>query len=197
MNLNEIEIKKCRICGNKLTPILSLGEQFVSDFNETGEGKVKIPLELVLCNAEENGCGLLQLKHNTPGELMYSDYWYQSGVNQTMKNALKDITLKAEKIVDLKENDLVLDIGCNDGTLLKSYDSKNIILSGFEPSNVFELSKNISPYIINDYFNFEAFKEKIGEKKAKIITSIAMFYDLPNPNKFVSDVKKILDEKGI
>jgi SAM-dependent methyltransferase len=197
MNLNEIKVTECRVCGKKeLTSILSLGNQFISDFTETGKGKTKIPLELILCNAEENGCGLLQLKHNIPGELMYKEYWYQSGINQSMKNALADITEKAEKIIKLNENDLVLDIGCNDGTLLRSYKSK-VFLAGFEPSNVFPLALKESNKIINDYFNFEAFEKEFKNKKAKIITSIAMFYDLPNPNKFVSDIKKILDEKGI
>ncbi|MBN2126847.1 MAG: class I SAM-dependent methyltransferase [Candidatus Diapherotrites archaeon] len=198
MNLKQIEIKECRVCKKKeLTHILSLGNQFISDFTETGEGKTKIPLDLVLCNAEENGCGLLQLKHNIPGELMYKEYWYQSGINQTMKTALADITEKAEKIIKLNENDLVLDIGCNDGTLLRSYKSKTIFLTGFEPSNIFKYAKEGNAKIINDYFNFEAYEKEFGNKKAKIITSIAMFYDLPDPNKFVSDIKKILDEKGL
>ncbi|PIN98134.1 MAG: hypothetical protein COT90_05645 [Candidatus Diapherotrites archaeon CG10_big_fil_rev_8_21_14_0_10_31_34] len=194
------EINKCRVCGQKnLIEILSLGNQFVSNFvNSPEENQTKIPLELVLCDANSCGCGLLQLKHTTPSQFMYRNYWYRSGMNKTMTLALKDITKKAEQIISLKENDLVLDIGCNDGTLLRSYETKGLKLIGFDPAkNLLEYSTKGTTKIINNFFNAEEFKKWFGEKKAKIITSIAMFYDLDDPNEFVSDVKKVLDEKGL
>ena len=193
------EINKCRVCGNeKLSEILSLGKQYVSDFIDTENNQPEIPLELVLCDANSCGCGLLQLKHTTPSQFMYRNYWYRSGMNKTMTLALKDITKKAEQIISLKENDLVLDIGCNDGTLLRSYETKGLKLIGFDPAkNLLEYSTKGTTKIINNFFNAEEFKKWFGEKKAKIITSIAMFYDLDDPNEFVSDVKKVLDEKGL
>ena len=89
----------CRLCGsNELTPILDLGKQklasvFVGKENEEKIPTRAVPLELVRCNPEkdENACGLVQLKHTFPGELMYSDYWYESGINHTMKKALEEI----------------------------------------------------------------------------------------------------------
>ncbi len=113
----------CRVCEGALDPILSLGEHYVSDFIEPGASDgIKAPLELVLCRR----CRLLQLKHTVPGDAMYRNYWYRSGTNQTMRTALADIANKAEKLAHLKADDAVLDIGCNDGTLLASYKAGGI-----------------------------------------------------------------------
>ncbi len=194
-----IKIQKCRVCGKeKLIEILSLGEQYVSDFVDSETNKPKIPLELILCDVNSGGCGLLQLRHTTPSSLMYHNYWYRSGMNQTMTLALADITKKAEEIISLKENDLVLDIGCNDGTLLRSYQTKKLKLTGFDPAkNLLKYSREGTTKIINNFFNAEEFEKEFGEKKAKIITSIAMFYDLDKPNDFVADIKKVLDKEGL
>lgn len=115
-----------------------------------------------------------------------------------MCDALSDIVDKAEKLVNLKLRDLVIDIGSNDSTLLKSYKNKDLLLVGFEPAeNLIEEAKIGITKVINDFFNFEAFQKELGNKKAKIITAIAMFYDLDKPNEFVSDVVKCLDKDGV
>ncbi len=194
------EIEKCRVCGKEnLGEILSLGNQYISNFVDSPEQQeIKVPLELVLCDETSGGCGLLQLKHSAPTNLMYHNYWYRSGINKSMPIALKDITEKAEKIIPLKENDLVLDIGCNDGTLLRSYKTKGLKLIGFDPAkNLLKYSREGTTKIINDFFNAEGFKKEFGKEKAKVITSIAMFYDLDEPNEFVADIKKVLDENGL
>lgn len=186
----------CRTCGAKnLTPIMSLGDQYVTNFvsspEEQGE---KIPLELDLCNE----CKLLQLRHTTPPDLMYRQYWYKSGISTTMVAALSDITEKAEKLIPLKAGDMVVDTGPNDGTLLRSYRQKNLKLVGFEPAkNVAPLAAVGTTTIVNDYWNYKAFEREFGSEKAKIITSIAMFYDLEDPNGFVSDIAKALDKEGL
>lgn len=199
MNKYVKRIKACRSCGHKeLLPILSLGEQYVSDFvTSTEKNGVLAPLDLVLCDPK-HGCGLLQLAHTTDANIMYRQYWYQSGINRSMRDALADITKKAEVFVELKNNDIVLDIGCNDGTLLRSYRKNGLRLVGFEPaSNLIPLAGKGTTKIINDFFNASAFEKEFGKKKAKIITSIAMFYDLDDPNTFVRDIAQILDENGV
>ena len=195
-------INSCRVCGSKnLELIISLGEQYVSNFVDSpsqSELSQKIPLDLLLCDARNGGCGLLQLRHTTPPELMYMQYWYKSGINQTMREALADITGKAEKIIKLSPGDVVVDIGANDGTLLRSYRTNEITTVGFEPArNLVPEAQVGTSKIVNDFFNYDSFAREFGSSKAKIITAIAMFYDLDNPNKFVADIVKCLDKDGV
>lgn len=189
-------ISSCRSCGfNKLTPIFSLGELYISNFIEAPTPKeAKAPLDLVLCRK----CGLLQLKHTIPAPLMYENYWYFSGVNKTMREELADIAVSAAKLVSLGPGDFVLDIGSNDSTLLLSYKNRKPKLIGFEPArNLISKARLGNIEIINDFFNYQAWQKRFSNKKAKIITAIAMFYDLDNPNKFVDDIVKCLNKDGV
>jgi len=175
----------CRVCNNKhLDPILSLGSLQIVNFVDSIDVKEDAaPLDLVLCNKKKGGCGLVQLKHTIPPDRLYRKFWYKSGVNQTMKDALQDVVDKALNFVSLKPGDIVLDIGTNDGTLLRFY-KDNLKRVGFEPAiNLVEEASIGATKIINDYFNFESFESEFPDEKTKIITSIAMFYDLEDPNK--------------
>ena len=199
--LNVRVITQCRVCGSReLAPIISLGSIYVSDFvtDRTLSAEETYPLELVLCEPVKGGWGLLQLRHTVDPSKMYNFYYYHSGTNALMRQALADITRQAEKRVSLKRGDRVLDIGCNDGTLLRSYRTKGLTLAGFEPAkNLIPEARVGTTKVINDYFNYDAFEQNFQGQKAKVITSIAMFYDLDDPNAFVSDIVKCLDEEGL
>ncbi|MCK5044578.1 methyltransferase domain-containing protein [Candidatus Parcubacteria bacterium] len=194
--MNYTTRKTCRVCGSKkLSFILTLGNLFVSTFvKDKKEKAIRAPLELVFC---EN-CKLLQLKHTAPQELMYSrHYWYRSGPNPVISNDLKEITMVARKMVKLKKRDIVFDIGANDGTMLKYY-PKNLIRVGCEPAdNLIAELKKVAPYVIHDFWSYQAWQKQFKDKKAKIITAIGMFYDMEDPNQFIKDSAKALDEKGI
>jgi len=111
-------IINCRVCASRrLMFVLSLGDQYVSDFITSSGEHPKAPLELVKCS----NCGLVQLRHTIPRDSLYRHYWYRSGISGTMREALADITLKACRIVKPLPGSIVMDIGCNDGTLLRSY----------------------------------------------------------------------------
>lgn len=192
--------EKCRSCGSKnLVDIISLGNQFITDFYDSADHKTdSMPLELILCDPKKDGCGLLQLKHTTSRERMYRQYWYRSGINQTMRDALADVTANIESLISLEPGDVVIDIGSNDSTLLKSYKTSGLKLVGFEPAkNLMEYAKIENGTIINDYFNYAEYQKIFGDKKARAITSIAMFYDLEDPNIFVDDIKNSLADDGI
>ena len=194
-----LTITECRSCGStNLTNILSLGLQYPSNFielNSISDKREQIPLELIFC--EKKDCGLLQLKHTASRESLYKKYWFRSGLNEKMVEALKDITKSVEKLISLSEIDIVLDIGCNDGTLLRSYQSK-VRLVGFEPaSNLVDEAKVGTDLIINNFFSFYEFVQHFPNERIKVITSIAMFYDLEDPNSFVSDIVNCLDQDGI
>lgn len=193
--MSYVEIHECRSCGSKdLHAALSLGEQHIKDFlDDSLKEFPKAPLDLVLCR----NCHLLQLKHTFSQDTLYSRYWYRSGTSPTMVRALRDIVLAATKHVRLSTDDIVLDIGSNDGTLLSQYEIHGITKVGFEPSNLWRDGIREGTTIIHNYFNAAQFNEMFGERKAKIITSIAMFYDLENPNSFVSDIKNCFHEEGL
>jgi hypothetical protein len=200
------EIKNCRICGNPdLISILNLGVQALSGRfpSEDEPEPPKAPLELVKCNntKNSNACGLLQLKHSVSPEEMYlHKYGYRSGINQTMSMHLKGIVQHVQEIVDLHTDDVVLDIGSNDATLLKYYNYKTQRLRkiGIDPTGEQFLeyyTKDIE--LISDYFNSSNYSSVCPDKQAKVVTSIAMFYDLEAPMNFVEDIKKILHPEGI
>jgi hypothetical protein len=196
------KIKFCRLCKSvNLKKIYNFGNFFVSNFvtkKEINKG-IKAPLNLVHCKK----CDLLQLSHSAPQEIMYKKfYWYRSSVTKLMRNALKNVFKSSIKFAKLKKNDFVLDIGANDGTLLKYFKEKKINTIGCEPAKNLhkELEKNCD-FVLRDFWSFEAFnklmKEKKILKKPKLITAIGMFYDLENPGKFISDAAKCLDDNGI
>jgi SAM-dependent methyltransferase len=195
----------CRVCGSKnLTSILNLGDQYLANYTSKSDDvipfKEKIPLELIRCDKtiDPTSCGLVQLRHTTPPNLMYDRYFYRSGINQTMPKNLNEIVTQAISKIQLDSNDFVMDIGCNDGTLLQNYKKLQVRSIGFDPAkNMAQFSKESGATIITEFFSAEEFIKNFGNEKAKIITSIAMFYDLENPNKFVEDISKILHPDGI
>jgi len=194
-------VKKCLLCTNgKLKKIFSLGNLFVSNFvrkNQIYKG-IKAPLTLMYCSE----CSLLQLSHIAPQELMYKRfYWYRSSVTKTMRDGLKDIFNESLKHVSLEKNDVVLDIGANDGTLLKYYKQKKLKTIGCEPAkNLTRQLKKNCHFVLDNFWSNNKLKKIIIKnqlKKPKIITAIGMFYDLENPNKFIKDASLALNDDGI
>ncbi len=199
-------ITQCRICGNKnLVSLLNLGDQALTGiFPKSVEDKITSgPLELVKChpiNPYDKVCNLVQLNHSYESEEMYGlNYGYRSGLNQSMVRHLRDIVAYATSKVIVNEGDLIIDIGSNDSTLLQGYPTdKKLHFYGIDPTGK-KFSKYYPDYInlVPDFFSAEAVK-KIGlGKKAKIITSIAMFYDLENPTLFVKEIMDSLSDDGI
>jgi SAM-dependent methyltransferase len=194
----------CRVCGSpELAPILDLGEQCIAGaFPEPGaEHPVRraIPLELVRCDMTRNqdGCGLVQLRHTVPGPILYQSYWYRSGVNETMTRNLHGIARSTQELAGLEAGDLVIDIGCNDGTLFDGYTTRNVRFLGFDPSDVTRYAIEKRYGVVRDFFSAQALKRRYPDQRAKAITSIAMFYDLEDPAAFVRDVADSLAEDGV
>lgn len=177
--------------------LFSLGDLYVSDFIKENEiaRAGKHDLSLII----DERYGAARLEKCTPIHSMFGKYWYRSGVNTTMKKELFDIVESINKVQKLEKNDLWLDIACNDGTLLGFVDQK-LIRMGVDPAEESFLveSRLVSDEIIQDYFTLDSFnRSKYKSKKAKVITCIAMFYDLDNPIDFLNDVKKVLDDDGL
>ena len=191
------EISKCRISGSdNLQTVLSLGEQVLTGVfpKSPGEHITKGPVDLVWCPDS----GLLQLKQSYSAEEMYGDnYGYRSGLNKSMVNHLTQKIHQIESFVSLTENDIVVDIGSNDATSLKAYKSKCRKV-GIDPTGKKFLAyytNDIS--LVPDFFTAANFNSVFPGEKAKVITSIAMFYDLEDPGQFVRDIQAVLADDGI
>ena len=199
-------ISKCRICGNSnLLDIFDLGNQSLSGtFPKTKNEKVNAgPVKLVKCFKKNqlsvDVCGLVQLKQTFDLNTMYGmNYGYRSGLNKSMVNHLESKVSKILKLKILKPGDVVVDIGSNDATTLRFYPKKKYELIGIDPTGI-KFSSYYPKYIklIPEFFTFNSLKKIIGKKKAKIITSFAMFYDLEKPLEFVKEISQSLDDNGI
>ena len=196
------KIEKCRICGNtNLECVLDLGEQMLTGiFPRDRKEKVTTgPLRLVKCVVDSNGCGLLQMEHSYDlGEMYGENYGYRSGLNASMVAHLNSKVDRILKLVDLKHGDLVIDIGSNDSTTLQAYPCSEPILVGVDPTGIKFHSyypKHIQ--LIPDFFSAALIKEKFPQKKAKVITSFSMFYDLEDPMGFMQQVYDVLAEDGV
>lgn len=189
-------IKKCRSCKSKdLKKSINLGTQKLTGiFPKTKNQKIPSgSLEMVFCN----NCKLLQLKNSFNPDVMYGDnYGYMSSLNLSMIKHLKKKSSKLKKLANLKNKDLVIDIGSNDGTFLSFFSKKNTLV-GVDPT-IKKLSKYYRKDIIKvaNFFSKENLNNVI-KKKAKLISSISMFYDLEDPVNFAEDVKNMLSEDGV
>jgi len=200
--MTSTKISKCRFCKNEsLIPCIDLREQYLSSIfpkDLTYRKEIhKQPLDLVLCEKNENSCGALQLGHSFDMSKMYENYPFTSSTNSSMPKILKDVSDSALAYVNLKTDDLVLDIGGNDGTLLSFLKDKKCDLL------CIDAAKNIKPVfssnkfrIITDFFNERVYKSATN-KKAKLIFSIAMFYHLSDPVQFSKDIAACMADDGI
>lgn len=192
--------QSCRVCGSReLTPVIDLGEQFLQgSFVKPGKPMPplrKIPTRLVRCDVTRNerGCGLLQMEHSVPPGVLYANYWYRSGTNETMRNHLRGIAEEAMGLVgDIRT---VLDIGCNDGTLLQAYPD-HIMRMGVDPSDI---ARTIRPPIkvVHTVFPSPQAFAAFDGRKFDVVTSIAMFYDLEDPVEFAREINAILAPDGV
>lgn len=191
------EISKCRVSKSKdLVPILKLGTQALTGvFPENSNIKItEGPLELVWCPES----GLVQLKHSYDANEMYGDnYGYRSGLNQSMVDHLRNKVCYLERLARPKKGDTILDIGSNDCTMLKTYSVEGLRRIGIDPTG-----KKFAEYYPNDislvpeFFSSDVYYSAT-DKQAKIITSIAMFYDLDDPVAFACEIKNVLADGGI
>jgi hypothetical protein len=190
-------IDRCRASGSKnLIPVLSLGHEALTGvFPRSPNEPITVgPLELVWCPDS----GLLQLAHSyDPGEMYGENYGYRSSLNQSMVRHLTNKMRLLQRAADLKSGEVVLDIGSNDATSLKAYEVEGLTRIGIDPTG--EKFRSYYPdYIrlVPDFFSAKNFRS-VSSRRARIVTSISMFYDLEDPTQFAREVAEILDPEGI
>lgn len=196
------KVEKCRICGNThLERVLDLGEQMLTGvFPRDKNAKVTTgPLNLVKCVGGDDACGLLQMEHSYDlGEMYGENYGYRSGLNASMVAHLHAKVKRILGTVNLQEGDLVIDIGSNDSTTLQAYPSSGPVLVGVDPTGVkFHNYYPAHIQLIPDFFSSTLVKERFPGKKAKVVTSFSMFYDLEDPLGFMREVFEVLAEDGV
>lgn len=211
-----VRIEACRICGNRTLPVvLDLGQQALTGiFPKDRATDVPVgPLELVKCHDASSSarfggdereraqdvCGLVQLAHDYDLGEMYGDqYGYRSGLNRSMVAHLSAKVAWLRQRRPVGAGDVVLDIGANDGTTLSQYPSE-VSLVGIDPT-IKKFGHYYPPHIrkVADFFTAASFRAAMGPSaKARIVTSISMFYDLPAPMRFVEDVASVLADDGV
>jgi GDP-mannose 4,6-dehydratase len=189
-------LTNCRICrSNNLVNVISLGDQYItSRFPLYGDFSTP-KTSIILCRCQE--CGLIQLKETTNCEELYEyEYGYRSGISNTMRSHLKEYKEEICSVVKLEEGDVIVDIGSNDSTMLQYYDNKYRRI-GVDPTG-----KQFKQYygeveLLPTYFTHDNFVNNFGELKCKMVSSISMFYDLPDPVQFAKDIHSVLDDNGI
>ncbi|MFH1692593.1 MAG: methyltransferase domain-containing protein [Candidatus Omnitrophota bacterium] len=197
------DIAVCRVCGNScLEPVLQLGQFALTGFfPETRQTPVDIaPLELVKCshNGKHPCCGLLQLRSSYQFKRdYYLHYGYRSGLNRMMVQHLRCLAAKVCERASLKAGDYVVDIGSNDATFLKAFGRKGLNLVGIDPSaESLQAFYSSQDRFIGDFFSARCYEQRIGVK-AKVVASIAMFYNLEAPLEFARQVYSILEDDGL
>lgn len=144
----------------------------------------RAPLDFCVCV----GCGLAQLRDTTDPDLHFANYWYKSGINETMREALKNVVTDASHYAN---GGTWIDVGANDGTLL-SFVPPTFKRIGVEPAvNLADELATKADEVVTHYFG------AVELSKADVITSIAMFYDLEDPVAFCRSVRESLQPQGV
>jgi NDP-4-keto-2,6-dideoxyhexose 3-C-methyltransferase len=196
------QISECRICKNtQLVEVLDLGVQTLTGvFPRTRAQEVTAgPLKLVKCTGDGDVCGLLQLQHTYDlGELYGENYGYRSGLNSSMVSHLHAKVRRILERVTLPDDALIVDIGANDSTTLQAYPTQGCTLVGVDPTGA-KFKKFYPPHIqlIPDFFSAATIRQHFGDRKAAVITSFSMFYDLEQPMTFMKEIAEVLDDDGV
>ncbi|HUA55508.1 MAG TPA: class I SAM-dependent methyltransferase [Candidatus Sulfotelmatobacter sp.] len=194
-------IDRCRICGNRrLVSVLNLGEQYLTGVFPHGRDPrlTRGPLELMRCDGED-ACGLVQLRHSYDhAELYGANYGYRSSLNGSMVRHLADKVARLRRRVSLTAADLVIDVGSNDGTLLSNYPAGGPALVGIDPTAAkFRSYYRPDIRVIADFFSAGVVRANFPDRRARLVTSVAMFYDLDAPQAFADEIAGILAEDGV
>ncbi len=193
------KIEKCQICGsNNLSPVIDLGSQPLANSLIKSTDKdnevVRYPINVVKCD----DCTLLQLDYIVDQKKVYHlDYPYLPGITKTVDNEQKELSDFLFKKLNLKNKDSVVDIGSNDGSLLKHFKAKGLKTIGVEPTNIAKIANKNGIKTIQSFFNEKTAEDIISENgKVKLVTSTNVFAHMSTLGDVMDGIVKILDDDG-
>tara|TARA_B110000027_G_scaffold133736_1_gene163087 strand:- start:496 stop:1746 length:1251 start_codon:yes stop_codon:yes gene_type:complete len=193
------KINKCQICGSEnLLKIIDLGDQpLANTLQKNSKEKQKLekfPIKVVRCE----DCTLLQIDYIVDQNKVYHlDYPYLPGITKTVDNEQKELSDYLFDNLNLKKNDIVLDIGSNDGSLLKHFKSKGLNPVGVEPTNIAKIANDKGIFTLQSFFNVQSVKDVIASKgKAKLITSTNVFAHMSTLGDVMDGIVEVMDDDG-
>lgn len=193
-------VENCRICNNNdLKKVISLGKTPLANSllseEELGYNEELYPLEVMYCN----NCHLSQLSCVVSPEIMFGDYPYVTSTTETFKKHFSDMAEKISKEFNLNNGSLAIDIGSNDGLILKKFKELGIRVIGIEPAkNIVEIARKDGIDTINDFLNENVVEDIIRIKgKADVITANNVFAHINNIKEVTDNVKSLLKDNGI
>ncbi|MCX5696486.1 MAG: methyltransferase domain-containing protein [Candidatus Omnitrophica bacterium] len=191
----------CISCGSPLADdIVIIGEQypsavFVSDSSPVASGLTATSLNLTRCTSES--CRLVQLANEYDLQYVFDHYPYESGSTATMKQILQDVVDDALRIIPLCSDDVVLDIGGNDGTLLSLIKEPVRARVNIDAAaGVAQLVSAPDYRHVHSRFNAQVYRS-LGLPSPRLIFSVAMFYHLNNPIDFCRGIREIMSDNSV
>ena len=195
-----MKLGKCRICKNKkLEKILDLGEMPLAnafvDKNQIGQKEVSYPLRVVWCES----CGLLQIDEIVPPEILFKNYIYVSGTSEALRKHFEGLVTEVVINSKLSNESLIVDIGSNDGTLLKEFKKVDSKVIGVEPAiNIAKIAEESGVKTINDFFSEDVAKKIVKENgKADAIIATNVFAHIFDLDESLKGVSYLLKDEGI
>jgi SAM-dependent methyltransferase len=189
---------KCSYCSLGTTRILDLGFlPAVNVMNEVSENISQItsfPLNLVFCES----CHLTQISNTIDGNLIFPQtYPYLSGTTKILRDNFYEQSREILSFKPLKHDQLVVDIGSNDGTLLKNY-TENCQVLGIEPTGAYRVARSNGINTIHGFFNKDTADEVLNNySKASLVTACNVFAHIPDLKNLMLNIDSILEEDGI
>ena len=195
---SSVSITSCQICNKKqLTPIIFLGfmppvNQMV-DLGSQLQEQAAYPTELLMCTE----CNLVQLGLILHQKILFPlEYPYRSGTTKILCDNFADLYKECKQLINLNSNDLIIDIGSNDGTLLANFQENHKVL-GVEPTNVGELARKRGISTLQNYFSKQLADNILtSHGTAKVITAANVFAHIENIHAIIEGISVLLAEDG-
>src|SRR3989344_4994551 len=197
---HEGPVRACQICrGSKLEMALSLGHQpIVQDYltkEELLEEEATFPLHLVRCTK----CGLLQLDFVVdPKKVFPPDYPYRTGLTNMLIRNFQELAATMEIMKLYKKGDLVVDVGSNDGTLLKQFKAHGARVVGVEPTNAAKVANQSGIPTVQDFIGKKAV-QKVTSKfgMAQVVTATNAFAHINDTHSLVDNIKSLMGKDSV